>query len=228
VARRPGIEEIAPASRPASSRGSNGLAPGPQSGSRLNEHLLSPAKRDPHRYGELPTERSTWLQYLPAIFSEPIMDFNGFNHNDFIGRYLMIFETVLNPVVWLIDNFDLYLSARTAPESWLTWLAGWFDVWLIPELPEARKRQIVEQLGWLYLRRGTAMGLSRFLELYFGVPVDIVEFDDLPCTFTVRIPLAHSDLPLTPAQKLDLARQLVDGQRPAFTRFEVEDISASI
>jgi len=74
-----------------------------------------------HTFGE----QSTWLQYLPAIYAD----------DEFLGRYLLIFESILNPIIWTIDNFDLYLSPDIAPQAWLQWMASWFDMLLLPELP---------------------------------------------------------------------------------------------
>jgi phage tail-like protein len=174
---------------------------------------------------ELPTERSNWLQYLPAIFSETMVDHNGANHNDFLGRYLMIFETILNPITWIIDNLDLYLSPETAPDIWLEWLSTWFDILLVPELSSERKRDILRQIDWLYLRRGTRMGMQRLLQLYFGVPVEIVESPDQPCEFEVRMPLDQSELALSDDRKSELAQQLIDSQKPGFTVGRLVDTS---
>lgn len=184
--------------------------------SAVEQRLVSQTKPRPHIV-RMPTERSTWLQYLPAIFSEPLPDRNDVNHNDFLGRYLMIFESILNPIISMIDNFDLYLSPETAPDLWLDWLASWFDILLVPELPLERKREILRQTEWLYLRRGTRLGMRRLLELYFAVPVEIVEFEDRPCEFEVRMVLDKSDLPLPDDIKYHLALHLIDTQKPGFS-----------
>lgn len=194
--------------------------------SAVEQRLVSQLKPRPHIV-RMPTERSNWLQYLPAIFSEPMSDRNDVNHNDFLGRYLMIFESILNPITSMIDNFDLYLSPETAPDLWLEWLAGWFDILLVPELPPERKREILRQTEWLYLRRGTRQGMRRLLELYFGVSVEIVEFTDRPCEFEVRMALDESDLPLSDDIKGDLARHLIDTQKPGFSTGLLVDTSRS-
>lgn len=183
--------------------------------SPIEQRLVSQLKPRP-QIVRMPAERSNWLQYLPAIFSDPMPDRNDTNHNDFLGRYLMIFESILNPITWMIDNFDLYLSPETAPDLWLEWLGGWFDILLVPELPQERKREILRQTEWLYLRRGTRQGMRRLLELYFGVPVEIVEFPDRPCEFEVRMALDDSDLALPDDIKRDLAQHLIDTQKPGF------------
>ena len=57
----------------------------------------------------VPRDRSSWLQYLPAIYSD----------DEFMGRFLLIFESLLAPIVWRIDSIDLYFSPETAPQEWL-------------------------------------------------------------------------------------------------------------
>jgi phage tail-like protein len=154
----------------------------------------------------IPREQSTWLQYLPAIYAE----------DEFLGRYLLIFESIMSPIVWMIDNFDFYLSPEVAPEEWLGWMASWFDLLLLPELPEERQREIIRQLGWLFIRRGTRAGLQRLLELYFDVIPEIIE--DEMCHFVVRLPLSENPSELG----AETANRLIDSQRPAFAAYTLE------
>lgn len=154
----------------------------------------------------IPHDKSNWLQYLPAIFAD----------DEFLGRYLLIFESLLSPIIWTIDNFDLFLSPEVAPAQWLQWMAGWFDLLMLPELPIARQRQIAQQIGWLFLRRGTPAGLQRLLELYFGVTPEIVENE--PCHFVVRLALSRSDSNLG----VEVAERLIESQKPAFASYTLE------
>lgn len=189
------------------------VIPKPPRQSTRNIGPVSPVRRDRYIRG-LPEERSTWLQYLPGIYADPSLD-----PMEFMGRYLLIFESVFSPIVWIVDNFDLYLSPETAPDQWLEWLASWFDLPLVPELPSERKQDIVRQMGWLYLRRGTRAGMERLLELYFGVKPDIEEFaGGRPCHFTVRLPLSRSNVRI-PAE---IADQLIASQKPAFVTYTLE------
>lgn len=156
----------------------------------------------------IPRDRSNWLQYLPAIYSE----------DDFLGRYLLIFESIMNPIIWMIDNFDFYLTPDLAPEEWLRWLASWFDLVLVPELPIERQRAIMNQIGWLFLRRSTRAGLERLLELYFGVRPEIIEPENEPCHFIVRLPLSRTSSRLG----RDIADRLIISQKPAFASYTLE------
>src|SRR5690606_38519886 len=78
----------------------------------------------------VPRDQSNWLKYLPEIFS----------NDEFLGRYLLIFESLLSPIMWTVDNFDLFLSPEVAPAQWLQWMTSWFDLLLLPELPIERQR----------------------------------------------------------------------------------------
>lgn len=157
----------------------------------------------------IPRDASTWLKYLPSIYSD----------DEFVGRFLLIFESMMSPITWHIDNFDLYLSPRIAASEWLQWMASWFDVLLVPELPNERKRAILEQMGWLFLRRGTVSGIQRLLELYFGVPIEIVE--NQLCQFIVRVPFSETD-PLLSSETL--IRRLIDSQCPSFAAYRLETV----
>lgn len=155
----------------------------------------------------IPRDASTWLRYLPGVYAD----------DEFVGRFLLIFESMMMPITWHIDNFDLYLSPNIAAGEWLQWMGGWFDVLVIPELPIDRQRAILGQMGWLFMRRGTKAGIQRLLELYFGEPPDIIE-DEL-CHFIVRLPYRPED-PLLSSESL--VRRLIEAQCPSFVAYRLE------
>ncbi|MEM6283492.1 MAG: FHA domain-containing protein [Chloroflexota bacterium] len=163
----------------------------------------------PHRITEyppgVPRDASTWLKNLPEVY----------HYHDFLGRYLLIFESMFAPLQWIVDNFDLYLDTDIAPQEWLSWMAGWFDIILLEDLPIEQQRRIMDQVGWLYMRRGTRAGLSRMLELFFGVSADIIE-DDV-CHFTVTLPLSESKTNLG----RDVADRIITAQKPAFASYRL-------
>jgi phage tail-like protein len=154
----------------------------------------------------IPTDASNWLKYLPAIYGD----------DDFIGRYLLIFESILSPISWIVDNYDMFMSPEVAPPEWLQWMGSWFDVMIVPELPIARQRAIVEQLGWLFFRRGTKVGLERLLTLYFGVKPEIEEKGD--CHFNVKLYLSESNVKL----EKDIVDRLIMAHKPAHASYTLE------
>src|SRR5262249_6296889 len=90
-------------------------------------------------------QRSRYLNYLPAIFSD----------NDFLGRYLLVFESIWEPMEQRQDHIEMYLSPATCPASFLPWLASWFDLTVSPHWPERHVRELVQQAMDLYRWRGT-------------------------------------------------------------------------
>jgi phage tail-like protein len=117
---------------------------------------------------------SSWMQYLPPIFgevqaAESWLALDGTAHpSSFLSRYLLIFESILAPLIWYVDNFDWYLSPQTAPEEWLEWVSSWFAIPLLVDLPLERQRLIVRDLGWLFARRGTKAALRWLLQLCYS------------------------------------------------------------
>lgn len=156
----------------------------------------------------VPRDKSNWMKYLPEVFDQ----------FEFIGRYLLIFESMAAPLFWTIDNFDLYLAPEVTTKEWIQWMSSWFDLLVLPELPMDTQRRIMEQLGWLFLRRGTPSGLERLLELYFNVTPEIIE--DGNCHFTVRLPLSEREE--DDGLGREVADRLINSQRPAFSSYTLE------
>ncbi len=171
------------------------------------DKVAAPVLIDPFPPG-IPHDKSNWMKYLPAIFDE----------DEFTGRYLLIFESMLAPIIWHIDHFDFYLDPDLAPTEWLQWIASWFDLLLVPQLPLERQRMVINQLGWLFLRRGTKAGLERLLELYFGVTPQITENRNEAGHFHVRLVL--SDSPVALGQ--EVVDRLIQSQKPAFASYSLE------
>lgn len=111
------------------------------------------------------SEPSNYLKYLPALFSE----------DEFLGRFLKIFESILTPIEKVIDLIHLYFDPRMAPEGLLPWLASWVDLVLDEGWPLEKRRQLVRMAVELYQLRGTRRGLSEYLRIYTGVQPTIVE-----------------------------------------------------
>ena len=106
-----------------------------------------------------------YLKYLPAIYSE----------NEFFGRFLMIFESVLGPVEAMVDNLAYYFDPGTSPEELLPWLASWMEVELDSNWTVERRREMVKSASWLFQWRGTRRGLREYLRLYTGIEPVITE-----------------------------------------------------
>jgi len=109
--------------------------------------------------------RSSYLKHLPAFYSA----------DDFMGRFLMVFEDILTPIERMVDNIDLYLSPSMMPEDLLPWIASWLDLVLDENWPVAKRRRLVSAAVELYRWRGTRRGLREYLSVYTGVDPIITE-----------------------------------------------------
>ncbi|MEA2526858.1 MAG: hypothetical protein QOF73_4085 [Thermomicrobiales bacterium] len=113
-------------------------------------------------------ERSRLLSYLPGIFADG-------EEASFLGRYLLIFETILDSIDWTVGQLPAYFAADAAPEEFLPWLASWVGLVLDEGWPVERRRAVLANAMELHRWRGTVRGLSEHLLLYTGVKPEIVE-----------------------------------------------------
>ncbi len=171
--------------------------------------------------------KGRYLEHLPALYEQ----------DDFIGRFLMLFESFWGPIDLQIDSAPYYLDPALTPARFLPWLAEWFDLEFDDSWSEAQQRELLRNIMWLYRRRGTRVALQRYLEIYTQQPVEITErraknltlgptarlgvgvalgAGNVPHTFVVRVRVPK----LTPSAELDAAgaaKELarLEGQRRA-------------
>jgi phage tail-like protein len=101
---------------------------------------------------------------LPAIYQE----------GDFGMRFVAALETLLDPIVVLLDNLHHHFDPDLAPRSSLTLLSAWLGVELEETWPETKARDFVHQASELARRRGTKAGLEQALRIAFpGLPLRV-------------------------------------------------------
>jgi len=147
------------------------------------------------------------INYLPGIYL-----------SDFMSRFLGMFEAILMPIEWNVDNFDLFLDPGTAPSAFLPWLADWYQIAFNPTWTETQRRTLLGEAHRIYARRGTRWALSRLLEIYTGSEPEIIEFSDPqdPFTFTIRLPIRERDV------NRQLLEALIDSNKPSQTSYVLE------
>lgn len=169
-----------------------------------------------------------YLRYLPEIYED----------DELMGRFLMLFESFWAPIEMQIDNIHGYFNPEMTPPAFLRWLASWFDLALHEHLPEERQRSLVREIVPLYRRRGTRQGLQRYLEIYTGGEVYIIEQraenfclgsgarlgpgialgrNNHPHTFTVMLRLPEEEAG-NPAWIADIC-SLIETEKPAHTAY---------
>ena len=188
----------------------------------------------------LVSDQSKYIDLLPEIFRA----------NDFPGRFLMLFESFLEPVSAQIDSIDSYFDPDLTPSEFLPWLASWIGIsWDVP-ISDERKRVLLRKALQLYQSRGTKDALKEFLEIYTGGKAEITEHKtrnmklgkqarlghtialgkrNLPHTFSVdlAVPIQAStqfnNLSADRAEALyrQMVMSLINTQKPAHTACEL-------
>lgn len=171
-------------------------------------------------------EPSRYLTYLPAIHSE----------DDFLGRFLLIFQGVLDPIEGTIREIHNYFDPRMTPPGFLPWLATWVSLVLDDSWPVQKRRALISAAVALYRWRGTRRGLREYLRIYTGVEPDFIEH-------TSRMRLAPETLlgfstilgdgedhvfdvilrvPDPSTIEQEKVREIVETEKPAHTAFRIE------
>jgi phage tail-like protein len=172
-------------------------------------------------------QQSSYLQYLPAFYST----------HPFMGRFLMIFESILGPIEEVLDNISAYMDPGTAPEEFLPWLASWLDLTLDESWPLERRRELVRAAVGLYRWRGTRRGLQEYLRVYTGGHARIEEdFPGIPLAgqarlgwntvlgqgggqYTFDVILEVDDPASVDVEKL---KAIIDAEKPAHTAYTLQ------
>jgi phage tail-like protein len=153
---------------------------------------------------------SAYLRHLPIIFQD----------NDFLGRYLLLFESIWEPLERRQDHVESYFDPATCPASFLPWLAGWLDPSLDTQWPEARLRALLGEAVELYRWRGTRYGLARTIELCTGLTPIILDDPATPFVFHVRLVVPEG----TDVDRRRL-EGLIQAQKPAHAGYVLDVVA---
>lgn len=177
---------------------------------RVQSQAAAPKAAPPARRTVEGRPASLYMRFLPDIYQE----------NDFLQRFLHIFEDIWEPLEQRQDYIFLYFDPRTCPLSFLPWLASWLDIPLNPHWPEARQRHLLIQAMELYSWRGTSYGLARLIEICTGLTTEIVEKPNEPFVFHIRISLSSA----TSGEAVDRAfiEELIQTHKPAHAGYILE------
>ena len=149
--------------------------------------------------------RSRYLAHLPSIFQE----------SDFLGRMLLIYEAIWEPLEQRQEHVAMYFSPTTCPAELLPWIASWLNLELDAHWPERRRRELLHEAMQLYRWRGTRYGLTRMLEICTGQSVQIAEDPERPYVFRITMP-QYSDV------SRDFVERLVRAHKPAHVGYVLE------
>jgi len=195
--------------------------------------------------------RSSYVQYLPAIFQQDVET----DSRSFVNHFLLACERILSGVgdpqergfEEIIATLYTYFcpgpgqapETRT-PDAFLPWLASWVALSLRADWTSEERRRLISQIVLAYRQRGTRAGLLLVLQAYMGtVGVDIQEFHQafqIDVTATVGVDtviggapphyfLATIILPglgdLDFERKAQIVRAIIDQAKPAHTYYDL-------
>ena len=106
-----------------------------------------------------------YLRFLPELYS----------YDDFVNRFLMMFESFWKPINQQISLGENYYDPYLTPDVFLNWLGTWVGMEVDETFPRDRVRDLIKNAIPFYHSRGTAESLRFFLEMYSGGKVEIKE-----------------------------------------------------
>ncbi len=175
--------------------------------------------------------KSRYLKHLPALYTD---------QDEFMGRFLMLFDSFWEPIRDRIDHIDHYFDPKMTPPDLLPWLATWVDLVLDEQWPEEKRRQLLSAMVPLYRRRGTRGGLQDYLKIYTGRDVKITEHrahnfqigvgtrlghsvalgkNNLPHTFTVEVSVAPASSAEEGKRRQRKIEAIIESEKPAHTAY---------
>lgn len=198
-----------------------------------------------------PTQQSSLLQYLPAIFQQGT-DEGG---TAFLGRFLLAFEKVLSGLDdpdepgldEVLDRIHAFFDpdpdgglAHRAPREFLPWLASWVALTLRDDWEEDERRRFISRIVPVYRQRGTKAGIAEALRAYTGLEgVEVSEFQ-VPMQIGVTSTLGEDTMlgggpphyftvkinlgtpdPLALTRKTRITRAIIDQEKPAHTYYDL-------
>lgn len=175
------------------------------------------------------------IRFLPDIYNSLDEE-----NDNFLKRYLWIFQHIYNGINIKLDNLHNYFNPMIAPRDFFHWLASWFSINVNYAIPEDKMRLLVKEAVTLYQWRGTSVGLAKFLEIITGVRPDIIdnyipiseysimkdkliereiiEEDTSISHFTVSFPVTSDYFDVETIKKIN---QIIKLERPAHTKYYI-------
>lgn len=93
----------------------------------------------------------------------------GMSEQDFLRRFLMIFQTIGDSVLHQVDELDKAFDPTVAADSMVRTLGRWIGLeWLDSSHPDVVQRQAVLEYAQLLRWRGTRRGLEALLRFMSG------------------------------------------------------------
>lgn len=112
--------------------------------------------------------RNGYLKYLPEVYTNSMED-------DFLERFLAIFETFLMQMEENIANVYEYFNPQVVDEDFLEFLADMMGIKYDFNISQQKLRYLIKNIGEIYSKRGTKEGIKKLLEIILNDEVYIIE-----------------------------------------------------
>jgi phage tail-like protein len=146
----------------------------------------------------------------------------GMIDDDFLVRFLRIFEDVSETVLHQVDNVPHLFDVSVAPDVMVRTVGAWLGLdWVDPSLADAQQRAVVRGYSGALLQRGTRGGLIEVLELICGPGVVVTDSGGVYREGKAPTSEPHVDIDVPTrgwATKADLVR-IVRSELPASVTF---------
>jgi phage tail-like protein len=142
-------------SAPAFPRGDGSLEPRPSAPARRNARVSKPARQPQWLVNQLPV---------------------GMLNSDFFVRFVSLFQELSETLLDGADQIENIPDATVTPVPMLGHLASWIGVETVDaSLPEDLQRLILRSSSRALAFRGTRRGLTGYLEMLSGGPVEVTD-----------------------------------------------------
>lgn len=124
------------------------------------------------------------IHYLPEIYHDQTV-----RRGSPLAALLTVIEETFGSIEAFIDNLDRYFDIMRAPdgsgktpdgkryeEDFLPWLASWLELPLDHRWSSEKRRYVLKAAAYFYEFQGTKAGLRYLLQIYFGIRVEIIEW----------------------------------------------------
>ncbi len=105
------------------------------------------------------------INYLPGVLRQ----------DAFLVNFLRIFDSVLRPLIEMIDSVDSYIDPGLGPTPIADWIGLWVGAEVEQSWSEDIRRALIKETVGLHRQRGTAAGLRRALATVTGAEALVIE-----------------------------------------------------
>lgn len=117
-------------------------------------------------------ENKSFINYLPEIYRAD-------NQNDFLRRYLSLFEAIYQDLDTKIRTAARQLDPQSAPPEFLNWMAGWVGITDVHLWSEEKLRALLSGFVKKNLIRGTRDYMEYMIETFIGEKPFFVEYSEI-------------------------------------------------